>query len=96
MTFKTFLGGFLCAGKILLNKEVFWKCYLETPLIYNGYDAHWPLHCLYGAGPSFAFRTLLILHGTNSTSCCKHSSDTLVHVDMIRSHSYSDCSVAHP
>ncbi len=31
----------------------------------------------------FAFRTALILHGIDSTRCWKHSSEILVHIDMI-------------
>ncbi len=35
----------------------------------------------------FAFRTALILHGIDSTRCWKNSSEILVHIDMIASHS---------
>ncbi len=35
----------------------------------------------------FAFRTALILRGTGSKRCWKHSSEILVHIDMIASHS---------
>ncbi len=35
----------------------------------------------------FAFKTALILRGIDSTRCWKHSSDILVHIDMIASHS---------
>ncbi len=38
-------------------------------------------------GPTFAFRSALILHGIDSTRCWKHSSDILVHIDMIVSRS---------
>ncbi len=36
----------------------------------------------------FAFRTALILCGIDSTRCWKHSSDILVHIVMIASHSF--------
>ncbi len=35
----------------------------------------------------FAFRTALILRGIDSTRCWKHSSEILVHIDMIESRS---------
>ncbi len=35
----------------------------------------------------FAFRTALIIHGIDSTRCWKHSSEILVHINMIASHS---------
>ncbi len=35
----------------------------------------------------FSFRTALILRGIDSTRCWKHSSEILVHIDMIASHS---------
>ncbi len=38
-------------------------------------------------GPPFAFRTALILCGIDSTRCWKHSSEILVHIDMIASRS---------
>ncbi len=41
----------------------------------------------YEVGPPFAFRTALILHGIDSTRCWKHSSEILVHINMIASHS---------
>ncbi len=37
--------------------------------------------------PPFAFRTALILRGIDSTRCWKHSSEILVHIDMIASRS---------
>ncbi len=43
---------------------------------------------------TFAFRTALILRGIDSTMCWKHSSEMLVHIDRIASHSccrFSDC-----
>ncbi len=43
--------------------------------------------CQYRFGPPFAFRTTLILHGIDSTRCWKHSSEFLVHIDMIASRS---------
>ncbi len=43
--------------------------------------------CLYRIGPPFAFRTALILRGIDSTRCWKHSSEILVHIDMIASRS---------
>ncbi len=36
----------------------------------------------------FAFRTALILHDVNSTRCWKHSSEILIHIVMIASHSF--------
>ncbi len=36
---------------------------------------------------TFAFTTALILRGIDSTRCCKHSSEILVHIVMIASHS---------
>ncbi len=45
--------------------------------------------CQYQVWPTFAFRTALILHGIDSTRCWKHSSEILVHIDMITSHSCS-------
>ncbi len=41
----------------------------------------------YRVGPPFSFRTALILHGIDSTRCWKHSSEILVHIDMIASRS---------
>jgi len=38
-------------------------------------------------GPPFDFRTALILCGIDSTRCWKHSSEILVHIDMIASRS---------
>ena len=49
--------------------------------------SHQPLYWVQLAGQPFAFRTALILHGSDSTRCWKHSSDILVHIDMIASHS---------
>ncbi len=43
--------------------------------------------CLYRVGPTFSFRTALILHGIDSTRYWKHSSEILVHIDMIASSS---------
>ncbi len=43
--------------------------------------------CLYRVGPSFVFRTVLIHHGIDSTRCWKHSSEILVHIDIIASRS---------
>ncbi len=43
--------------------------------------------CLYRVGSSFALRTALILRGIDSTRCWKHSSEILVHIVMIASHS---------
>ncbi len=43
--------------------------------------------CQYRVGPPFFFRTALILCGIDSTRCWKHSSEILVHIDMIASHS---------
>ncbi len=43
--------------------------------------------CEYRVGPPFAFRTALILRGVDSTRCWKHSSEILVHIVMIASHS---------
>ncbi len=40
-------------------------------------------------GPPFAFRTAFILRGIDSTRCWKHSSEILVHIDMIASRSCS-------
>lgn len=40
------------------------------------------------ARPSFSFRTAIILCGTDSTRCWKHSSDILVHFDTTVSHIY--------
>ncbi len=40
-----------------------------------------------GLDPPFVFRTALILRGIDSTRCWKHSSEILVHIDMISSHS---------
>ncbi len=37
--------------------------------------------------PLFAFRTALILRGIDSTRCWNHSSEILVHIDMIASRS---------
>ncbi len=39
--------------------------------------------CLYRIGRPFAFRTSLILLGIDSTRFWKHSSEILVHIDMI-------------
>ncbi len=43
--------------------------------------------CFYQVGPPFVFRSALILRGIDSTRCWKHSSEILVHIDMIASHS---------
>ncbi len=43
--------------------------------------------CKYRVRPPFAFRTALILCGIDSTRCWKHSSEILVHIDMIASRS---------
>ncbi len=43
--------------------------------------------CQYWVGPTFAFRTAVILHGRDLTRCWKHSSEILVHFDMIASRS---------
>ncbi len=43
--------------------------------------------CKYWVGPPFASRTALILCGIDSTRCWKHSSEILVHIDMIASRS---------
>ncbi len=43
--------------------------------------------CMYRVGPAFAFRTALILHCIDSTRFWKHSSEILVHIDMITSRS---------
>ncbi len=43
--------------------------------------------CMYRVGPPFAFRTALILCGIDSTMFWKHSSEILVHIDMIASRS---------
>ncbi len=43
--------------------------------------------CMYRVGPPFAFRTALILCGIDSTMLWKHSSEILVHIDMITSRS---------
>ncbi len=47
------------------------------------------LLCIYTniCGPPLAFRTVLILRGIDSTRCWKHSSEILVHIDMIVSRS---------
>ncbi|MEQ2293410.1 hypothetical protein AMECASPLE_033135 [Ameca splendens] len=42
--------------------------------------------CYYRVGPPLAFRTALILHGIDSTRYWKHSSVSLVHIDMMASH----------
>ncbi len=41
----------------------------------------------------FAFRTALILRGIDSTRCWKHSSEILVHIDMIALASRSCCRI---
>ncbi len=43
--------------------------------------------CLYQVGPTFAFRTAIIIRVVDSTRCWKHSSEILVHIDMIASRS---------
>ncbi len=43
--------------------------------------------CLYRVGPTFSFRTALILRGIDSTRYWKHSSEILVHIDIIASSS---------
>ncbi len=52
---------------------------------------HWPLYLVHLAstrvGSLFAFKNALILRGIVSTRCWKRSSDILVHIDMIVSHS---------
>ncbi len=59
--------------------------------IYTHTHTHCPLYYVHlasnRAGPTFAFRSALILHGIYSTRCRKHSSEILVHIDMISSHS---------
>ncbi len=39
--------------------------------------------CKYWIGPPFASRTALIIRGIDSTRCWKHSSEILVHIDMM-------------
>lgn len=39
-------------------------------------------------GPTAAFTTVGILHGVDSQRCWKHSSENLVHFDMIGSHTF--------
>ncbi len=48
---------------------------------------HFIRYTLLGVGPPFEFSTALILCGIDSTRCWKHSSEILVHIDMIASRS---------
>lgn len=61
-----------------------------NPLYWNEEWTIYLLATLLGtiARPPFSFRTAIILCGTDSTRCWKHSSDILVHFDMTVSHIY--------
>ncbi len=48
-------------------------------------DARHNIYIYTLTGPPFAFSTALILGGIDSTRCWKHSSEILVHIDMIAS-----------
>ncbi len=59
---------------------------------------HFIRHTLFvRVGPPFTFKTALILHCIDSTRCWKHSSEILVHIDIIQHHAIAeDLSAAHP
>ncbi len=67
-----------------------WGKLFKLNSLYCYYDIH-SLATLLGTpcyvGPHFAFRTALILRGIDSTRSWKHSSEMLVHIYMITSHS---------
>ncbi len=48
---------------------------------------HIYIHLLVPCWTPFVFRSVLILRGIDSTRCWKHSSEILVHIVMIASHS---------
>ncbi len=62
--------------------------YFFAPLYIYTLTGHFIRYtCWYWVGPRFSFRTVLILRGIDSTRCWKHSSDVLLHIVMIASHS---------
>ncbi len=63
------------------------KKYLHIYILYTltGHFIRYTL--LVPVGPPFAIKTALILRGIDSTRCWKHSSEILVYIDMIASHS---------
>lgn len=69
-----------------------------NPLYWNEEWTIYLLATLLGtiARPPFSFRTAIILCGTDSTRCWKHSSDILVHFDTTVSHIYRRFLAAHP
>ncbi len=70
-----------------LKNEHIYLIILLTNLKHARTHARTHTHTEYRAGPPFAFRTALILRGTDSTRFGKHSSEILVHIDMIASRS---------
>ncbi len=91
-----------CMQHLCIQIWTFVLCMCEYIYIYIYLYIHTHTHTLatllgtpcYRVGPLFAFRTALILRGIDSTRCWKHSSELLVHIDMIVSHSccrFVDC-----
>ncbi len=66
-----------------LNANILFTFYVG--LLHSRYNIHVNLN-VFALSP-FAFRTALILRGIDSTMCWKHSSEILVHIDMITSRS---------
>ncbi len=64
------------------------QCYFSALSYTHTLTGHFIRYTLLVPGRTpFTFRTALILRDTDSTRCWKHSSEILVHIDMIASHS---------
>ncbi len=94
---KSYSSSNLCDCGTFSEILLFYVFTVYVKFTFNTYVQymHWDTPFYYRVGPPFAFRTALILRGIDSTRCWKHSSEILVHIDMIASHSccrFVDCS----